>query len=306
MSGGPIPAHVAVIGCGRWGRHIVRDLLGLGCQVTVLARSEESRSRARETGATRVITSIDELPEVQGLVVATPTASHYEVISRVLDIGVPIFTEKPMTADPIEAEKLLSQATNRLFVMDKWRYHPGVERLRDLVAAGELGDILGIHTKRLGWGNPHADVDAGWILLPHDLSIILEITGSLPEVVSALGVISDGEVKSASLHLSGPIPIVVEISSLAPLHQRSVTVVGTRGIAALDDGWADHVVRYPVGAPGEPEIRRDQVSAELPLLRELSAFVDHLSGGPPPRSSAEEGALIVSRVAKARDLVLSS
>jgi len=69
--------------------------------------------------------------------------------------------------------------------MDKWRYHPGVEALAHAARSGELGEILAIRSYRLGWSNPHKDVDALWILLPHDLAIAYEILGHLPKVKAA-------------------------------------------------------------------------------------------------------------------------
>ncbi len=76
---------VALIGCGRWGRHILRDLVSLGCMVTVVARSEQSRRRAIEGRASDIVSSVAELPEVDGMVVATPTITHADVLEAALD-----------------------------------------------------------------------------------------------------------------------------------------------------------------------------------------------------------------------------
>ena len=91
--------HLGLVGCGRWGRHILRDLLSLGCDVTVVSGSEVGRQNARNGGATEIVASVEHLPPVSGLVVATPASTHAEVIESLLEVNVPIFTEKPMTAD---------------------------------------------------------------------------------------------------------------------------------------------------------------------------------------------------------------
>src|SRR5262249_46632918 len=174
---------VGLVGCGSWGRFILRDLLTLGCRVTVVARTEASRERA--DGAAEIVGSIDELPEVEGIVVATPTSNHAEVVEESLARGVPVFVEKPLTNDVAKAERLAGAADGRLFVMDKWRYHPGVELLARLAQDGSLGEVVGLHTTRIGWGNAHDDVDATWVLAPHDLSIGLEILGHVPEARGA-------------------------------------------------------------------------------------------------------------------------
>ncbi len=127
------------MGCGAWGRYILRDLVSLGCEVPVVARSERSVANAREGGAATIVGSIEELPEVAGVVVATPTSSHAEVVEEALGLGVPVYVEKPLTDDAAAAERLAAQAPDRLFVMDKWRYHPGVEALAELARSDELG-----------------------------------------------------------------------------------------------------------------------------------------------------------------------
>ncbi len=144
--------NVALVGCGRWGRLILRDLVALGCQVVVVDRSVENQRHAREGGAAAIVDNIAALPDVDGTVVATTTSTHGAVIESLLDRHVPIFVEKPLTADRPTAVRLAKRAPDRLFVMDKWRYHPGVEMLAEIARSGELGPVVGLHTIRVGWG----------------------------------------------------------------------------------------------------------------------------------------------------------
>jgi len=290
-------ARVGLAGCGSWGRYILRDLLSLGCSVSVVARSPESMARAE--GADTIVGSVRELPEVDGIVIATPTTTHATVIEHALVRGVPVFVEKPLTNDPAAADRLAAAAGERLFVMDKWRYHPGVELLRDLARDGSLGAVRGLLTTRIGWGNPHDDVDAAWVLAPHDLSIALEILGELPGARAAVADLSGDDVHGL-VGLLGERPWHrLEISVRSPERRREVQLVCEEGVALLADGYSEHVLVHRDGAD-EPE--RREIAAELPLLRELRAFVEHLQGGPPLRSSAAEGALVVRRVAELRAL----
>ena len=86
------------------------------------------------------------------MVVATPTATHAEVVEEALGLGVPVFVEKPLTADVESARRVAAIAPDRLFVMDKWRYHPGVRELARIAQSGELGPVVGIHARRVGLG----------------------------------------------------------------------------------------------------------------------------------------------------------
>jgi predicted dehydrogenase len=296
---------VGLIGCGSWGRHILRDLVSLGCRVPVVARSPDSVTAARQGGAADVAGSIGALPEVAGVVVATPTSTHAEVLEEALAFGVPVFVEKPLTDDPVSAHRLAAAAPERLFVMDKWRYHPGIELLRDLARSGDLGAPLGVATTRVGWGNPHSDTDSIWVLAPHDLAIGREILGRLPEPVSAVVDVPRGYPTGLTAVL-GPSPwLTLAISTRSPARRREIRLLCESGIAQLEDGYSDAVNVYRQADPFDsslPPAERHPISTELPLLRELRSFVEHLEGGPPPKSSAEDGALVVETIASLRSL----
>ncbi|HEY7705197.1 MAG TPA: Gfo/Idh/MocA family oxidoreductase [Acidimicrobiia bacterium] len=288
---------IGLVGCGTWGKHILRDLVGLGCQVEVVARSEASRSRAGSGGAHSIVGSIEELTAPDGVVVAVPTSVHAEVLDEVSELGVPIFVEKPLTNDPVVAQRF--RYRDELFVMDKWRYHPGVEMLRECVNDQRFGAMLGMQTIRHGLFNGHSDVDALWILAPHDLSIVLEVTGGIPEPVAAIGHIVDGE--SSLLGILGG-GISVDISSRSNIYRREVRVWFEKAVVAMADGYSDILEVRTTRAGREPLADQIPVGSRLPLEAELSAFLRHLEGGPPPRSSAAEGVLNVERVQRLRDL----
>jgi predicted dehydrogenase len=293
---------VGLVGCGGWGKHILRDLRTLGCEVPVVARSDASTTRARDGGAAAVVSDVASLPTLDGAVVATSTSTHAAVLDEVLDRGVPVFCEKPLCTDTTDAEQLAAIAPDRLFVMDKWRYHPGVLELAAIARGRRLGTVAGLQTVRVGWSTPHDDVDPVWVLAPHDLAIAVEIMGGVPRPAAAVAQWLDGDVVTLSALLRGDgWWHALEVSGRSPERTRRLELHCSDGVAVLGGGWDEHVTVF-TGERGAPEEERIDTPGELPLLAELRAFVEHLRGGPPPKSSAAEGAEIVAAIARLRGL----
>ena len=297
---------VALVGPGRWGRLVLRDLLALGAETIVVDRSGRYRDAALAAGAAAVVDSVDALPAaVAGAVVTTPTATHAEVSEQLLERGIAVFCEKPLTDDPASAARLAAAAPDRLFVMHKWRYHPGVELLGELARSGELGPVVGLRTTRIGWGNPHGDVDGIWVLASHDLSIALEVLGTIPEPRAAVAEVVLGTA-TGLVGLLGDDPwFALESSTASSVRRREIRLVCADAVALLGDAYADRIVITTGRVDREPLRRIDEerrISTELPLLRELRTFVEHLEGGPPPRSSAAEALADVEAIARLREL----
>jgi len=274
----------------------------------VVARSDATRRHAQEGGAARIVSAVDDLGDVDGAVVATPTSTHFDVIQSLLTVlppETPIYVEKPVTDSARDAATLLQAAPRRIFVMDKWRYHGGVLALAAIARGGELGPVEGLHTIRVSWGNPHGDVDGIWILLPHDLSIALEILGTLPPPRCA---VADGRSGApAQMHAQlGVDPwVVIEVSTRRGQRQREVRLYCRDGHVILPDAYAQQiqVVRGRPGADTSlPPVELRPIPTDMPLLLELRAFIDHVRGGPPPKSALADGVRIVEAIENLRGL----
>jgi predicted dehydrogenase len=255
-----------------------------------------------------VVASVDHLPDVAGIAVVTPTSTHADVVEKLLPRGVPIYCEKPLCDSVPRARRLAERASGRLFVMEKWRYHPGIIELARIAHSHELGSVVGLRTMRLGFGHPYSDTDCIWTLLPHELSIAAEILDGLPRPKSAVADCPNGRVMglaAVSLSESGAWH-ATEVSVRSPVHRRQVTLLCRDGSATLEDAYADHLI--VVANPGAdemkaaPRIARRPIGTDMPLLRELAAFIDHVNGGPPPKASVTEAAAAVEAIAELRNL----
>ena len=287
---------IGVVGCGRWGANVVRDLLTLGAAVFVADPDPARREWARAQRVEGVVCEIDQLPVCDGYVVVTPASAHRTSCEALLDRGVPVFVEKPPCTSVTDVGALASSGDGRLFVMHKWRSHPGVLAMGRLLAEGALGAPVALATIRTGPELLPPDVDVAWHLGVHDLAIALELFGSVPRVRSA-----EGEFGPAGrlhrVHATLVVEPGVEHSLVAaagvPDRVRELRLVGAERTAVL--ARPDAAVVSVTASDGT----REEVALpqQLPLERLLAAFLVHCGGGPRPNSSATEALAICEQLA---------
>jgi predicted dehydrogenase len=289
-------APVLLVGCGRWGRNILRDLATMGRPTVVVDISMEALAAAASL-ALATCRTLDIRERVVGVIIATPATDHLATVEQVAPLDVPIFVEKPLATRTEDAERAVALTGDRLFAMEKWRYHPGIEALGALARSGELGPVRALRTWRFGWGHSQSDVDPIWTLLPHDLSIVREVLGFLPPAIDAIAERGVDRVWGMTARLGTDPMCALEVSGRRPEHRRRIEVVFDAAVAVLDGGRDTAIEIHSDGG-----FRTIDVGDEPPLRRELKAFLGHLDGGPPPKSSGRDGAAVVRRICELRRL----
>jgi predicted dehydrogenase len=295
---------ICQFGCGRWGQNILRDLLSLDCRVDVVDPAIKARQFALAHGADNAFQEFSPSGLYDGYVVATTASAHFEVLSLLATNGKPIFCEKPLVTSLEDARRLTGMYKRNLFEMHKWRYHPGIQKMAQLVQSGELGDIELVRITRCGWGVPYDDIPAPHVLLPHDLSVVLSLLGAVPPIKKMLCPNEKRPETGLIIQLqenSGP-EVWIEYSTAIPEEKRSYTVIGSSATVQLADSH-DTELMFRKGDPGSFSAEKLTVRADgpLPLWKELSVFVDHIQGGPPPLSSLSEAVQIIERLAEIGD-----
>ena len=127
---------------------------------------------------------------LDGVVIATPAATHYEIAKSALEAGKDVFVEKPMALRSAEVERLMELAERQqriLMVGHLLAFHPAITRLQELVESGELGRLEYIYSNRLNLGKVRREENALWSFAPHDISVILLLLKDLPIQVAATG-----------------------------------------------------------------------------------------------------------------------
>jgi predicted dehydrogenase len=282
---------VALVGAGRWGSRILRALVECGARVWVVDPSEAARSRARGEGAAGTFPGADALPRIDAAVIATPTRLHGAAVEALASKGAPIFCEKPLTDDAAEAATLARRFDGRLFILDKWRYHPAVEALAGIAAEESLAPVRSLRTRRVQPSISVYDVDAVWILAPHELSIAAEILGAVPPLADARARFASGGVVGLEADFGASPEFSFEVAVDAPRRIREIVLECRGGTArwTMDD---EHSILV--------DGRRIAVDSEPPLTREIRALLSSLAGGPALKTGAREGAGSVARLEEAR------
>jgi len=301
---------ILLVGCGRWGKNILRDLKALDCEVIVASDSDIGIQNAKDGNADLIIRSISEVSNIDGAIVAVNTANHFQVINKILEIhgsSLPIFCEKPLCNNVDDAFELAQKAPHNLFLMDKWRYHNGIIELARLAKEEKFGKVKGIKLSRNGWGVPHKDVNCIWILLPHDLTITLEILGYIPEAKFAQIDKTQNGIHGMTGWLSDEkYWISFELNERFIGHKREVIVYFEDGVAQFTDRNEDGIetfltTRHHLDA--KANIQLIKFKNEMPLLSEISSFIKFIKGElGAPKSSAFEGYQVVKKIQELIDI----
>jgi predicted dehydrogenase len=317
-----VPVRVGVVGLGYWGPNLIRNLHESAVAEAAWMcdlRPDALDALGRRFPAVRKTRDLDEMLEddtLEAVAVVTPVSTHHQLAMRALAAGKHVFVEKPLASSSELAADLIREADTRglvLFPGHTFLYSPPVNRIRELIRSGELGEIYFISMSRVNLGLHQSDVSVIWDLGPHDFSILLYWLDEHPSRVFSTGraCIEGGKDDVAFINCefdSGTIAHV-ELSWLAPSKLRRTTVVGSKKMVVYDDCSNEPVRVYDFGVmPRDPESfgeflkyrTGDIVSLHIegsePIGLQLDDFSRAIRFGATPRSSAQLGLDVVRMI----------
>ena len=313
---------VGVVGCGYWGPNLVRNFKTLpNCNLKAMCDLSEARLRHMRSLYSDVegVTDFDHLLNGVGLdavVVAAPVGHHYSLAKASLLAGKHTLIEKPMASSSAECEELIEIAERKglvLMVGHTFLYSAPVNKIVEIVRAGDIGEIRYINSRRLNLGLFQKDINVAWDLAPHDISIILHVLGESPVAVNCQGNahITPGieDVTNISLSFRQKRFATIQSSWLEPRKVREMTIVGTRRMIVYDDlqtlekiriydvrverpphydSFADFHYSYHYGDSYIPRIQQEE-----PLKAECQHFLDCIEKGAKPLTSGRAGLELV-------------
>jgi len=304
------PTRIGVVGLNYWGPNLVRNFDGLA-ELTWLCDLDDTHLRplaeryphARATNTLEDMLADDALDAV---VIATPVPTHYALAKQALEAGKHVFVEKPPAMRAVEMDELVQIAADRDRVLMPGHlllYHPAVLKLKELVASGELGDVLCVYGNRVNLGIVRSNENALWSLGVHDLSVILYLLDEDPDLATAQGSwsIHEGVEDVVFCFLRFPSGKIahMHLSWLDPHKMRKMTVVGREKMAVFDDMEPDRKVTVyekkaeSSGAIASGDIHIPKIATTEPLRLECEYFLELIDGRHDRDKVARDGARVV-------------
>jgi len=315
---------IAVIGCGYWGKNLVRNFNQLGVLQTVCDLTPQGRATAAELAPqAKIVAAIGEAvndPAVQGVVIATPAETHFDVVRQALQAGKDVFVEKPLALTYDQGAHLVQLAHRNariLMVGHVLEYHPAIVRLLELVRTGELGKVQYIYSNRLSLGKIRREENILWSFAPHDVAVTLRLMGGMPFQVIACGGSyvqpNIADVTITNLLFDNGVRAHIHVSWLHPFKEQRLVVIGSKKMASFDD-VAKQLVLYdqrvdvregePIPVKGQGELV--EFSADEPLRLECQAFLDAIESRQPPVTDGVSGLRVLKVLQAAqRSLVMN-
>ena len=324
---------VGVVGCGYWGPNLIRNFKALpGCSITKVCDLNQDRLKHIKSLYPEVETETDfqrmvDDPCLDALAIATSARLHFPMAKASLMAGKHTLVEKPLGVSSAECAELtqIAEAKNlRLMVGHTYLFSPAIRKIKQIIDAGEIGELRYIAARRLNLGLFQKDINTTWDLAPHDISIILHFIGESPTIVNCHGSahITPGieDVTILNLQFSHRCSAFIHNSWLDPRKVREMTIVGSKRMIVYDDVASQEKIKIFDARVDRPphydtfaefhyayhygDVHIPYIKQEEPLKNECQHFIDCIVSGARPIASGTEG-LAVVRVLEAATKSLS-
>lgn len=299
---------VCVVGCGHWGKNLVRAFSEIGVLDSVydpdMGRAEALAAKHPARALKDFDAVLDDV-SITGVALATPAENHYEMAMAALLAGKHVFVEKPLALEWREGAAMVEtarQCGKTLMVGHLLHYHPAVIKLKEMIRDGVLGRIEYIYSNRLSMGKIRREENALWSFAPHDISVILSLVGQMPLQVTATGGAylqpNIADVTISNLLFDRGTRAHIFVSWLHPYKEQRLVVIGSKQMAVFEDSRADRKLmlynkQIELKNGNLEAMKSEGVAVEFaaaePLLMECRHFVECIDKGQRPRTPGEEG-----------------
>lgn len=325
---------IGLIGLGYWGPNYLRVFSEIkSAEVAVCCDKDSSKLMNVKKSYPHIRCKTDYLDvikdeKIDAICISTPASSHYEIAKKALTSSKHVLVEKPFVLSSKQGVELIELAKDKervLMVGHVYLFHPAVEKVKEILASGDLGNVYYTHSTRTGLGPIREDVNAAWDLAPHDLSILLYLFDRLPEEVSMWGAafLRNNIEDVAVINMKFPhnLTSYIHVSWLDPYKTRKLTIVGDKKMLVFDD--TSPLEKIKIFDRGVDRIKTDSSYGEFlttlrfgdiycpwidttePLKNQCNHFIECIQNGKEPKTSGENS-LIVIKILEAAEKSLRS
>jgi len=311
--------NITVVGCGIWGRNLVRNFYNLGALKAVCDLDQSNLENVlKDYPGVEATVDFNQLlidDTIDGIVIATPSHTHYKFVKAAVAAGKHVYVEKPIATSSKEAYELNQIAENNekvLMVGHLLLYHPAVNRLKSIVEEGVLGNIVYVQSDRLNINFFRNDRSVMWDLAPHDLSMISYILGLEPvSVKSAVGCSThnNGIMDIVHLDINFPHNIHAHISNswINPVKRVMLTIRGEKATAVFDDTIMENKIQiYSNSSPNSQMVEYPDYLEIEPLKLECQHFINCIINKVKPRSDGDNGYNVVKVLEEAEKIMMGN
>ena len=304
--------NIALVGAGYWGKNIARSLHELGVLNTICDSSDEVKTNLKKQYPDVVFTgdfnSVLSDTGIESIFIASPAVMHFEQAKKALLAGKHVFVEKPLSLKVEDAEELIKLAESQkkiLFVGHILHYHPAVIKMKKIIAEGAIGKLQYIYSNRLNLGKIRTEENILWSFAPHDISIILGLTGEEPSYIDCSGSSflnpDIADITMTNLKFPSGVGAHIFVSWLNPFKEQRLVVIGSKGMLVFEDTkptdekllFYSHTIEWKKGIPVPQKADAAAITIsdiwEEPLKAECSAFLKAIETGNEPLTSGKEG-----------------
>tara|TARA_B100000795_G_scaffold258539_1_gene232687 strand:+ start:494 stop:1480 length:987 start_codon:yes stop_codon:yes gene_type:complete len=305
--------NIAVVGCGHWGKNLVRNFAELGALAAVCDPNAELAKHYAEQYNVNNFSFAEIIKDagIEGVVLAVPAPLHASLAIEAMNAGKHVYVEKPLAMNQIEARQMIDTSKDQgvqLMVGHLLQYHPVFIAVRELVTSGELGGLSYIYSNRLSFGKVRSEEDVIWSFAPHDISMILSLTGQEPELVrtESASILQSNIADTATVHMKfkSGLKAHISVSWLHPYKEQKLVVIGESAMVVFDDTqpWEQKLAlyRHNIDLTGEaPNLEKSDVqyidvAQSEPLKNECQHFIDVVNGRLNPLTDGDEGLRVLN------------
>lgn len=292
---------LALIGEGKWGKNYVRTINSL--QNCVLPAKYIKTRNYEDLFAQK---------DIDGVIIATPSSTHFSVARDFLERGFNVLIEKPLTTSYREAvllKKMADKGNSVAMVGHIFLYHPAIIQMKKQLK--KIGKIMFILTESMDFGPIRTDVSSLWDWAPHDISIVINLLENFPVAVSAWAI--NALTPKTNLHdmcflkLSFPnnVTVIISLGWLSPVKKRNIVVVGEKGSLVFDDTQAKKLIHI-VASEDKKEVFYPKYSGELPLTAQVLEFIDSIDNKRKPKTDIDAGVAVIKVIEEAENSIRTS